>query len=473
VRNVVNPAAEHCAECLALAALGYIPADEMVPVGERLCGPGCKCRIESRGGTLKSAAEQTQAVASSGPVVEQRRQPRITEFNVGDRVRGRVTVGTVIGREADGRYIVRADNGKVTRIRAAALKPAGPPAPGPGTPPTPPTPGPADETASGAPKPPPTSVPFRAQGEIRAPIGAYVIHRGGKVRGTFMGMREGKAFIRTDRDTEVTFDPDELTIGTDPRLEGLDIPAATAPAPGSLSEASQRISRATGGITVYEGPVDTASAPRDKYGTGFAVAASTWGKPFVYQHEKLALAQQVTKSVERLKRMFPGLKIRGPTMYADTTIGRAVTPALVQDRLVPLKEVRTAWVSSVELSPLDKLSMESSNRARGTNWTTGGPDDFHTGATRHEIAHTQSTQAARTAWDRVRARIGFPSRFSFQQRVSEYGGSDDWWEEVAESASMVTHPDYKPGTLPFEIEEFVVRLYNGEFWVDHLGRPVP
>lgn len=52
-RNILS-ARESCDQCKALAARGWIPADEMVPVGGRTCGAWCRCSIERR---RRSAAE--------------------------------------------------------------------------------------------------------------------------------------------------------------------------------------------------------------------------------------------------------------------------------------------------------------------------------------------------------------------------------------------------------------------------------
>lgn len=44
-RNVLGPA-EHCPECLALTARGWVQIGELKPPGTRLCKFNCKCRLE-------------------------------------------------------------------------------------------------------------------------------------------------------------------------------------------------------------------------------------------------------------------------------------------------------------------------------------------------------------------------------------------------------------------------------------------
>lgn len=44
VRSVLG-AAEHCDDCVRLAALGYVPAREMTPIGRRRCRVRCRCRL--------------------------------------------------------------------------------------------------------------------------------------------------------------------------------------------------------------------------------------------------------------------------------------------------------------------------------------------------------------------------------------------------------------------------------------------
>jgi hypothetical protein len=328
LRNVTNPTAEHCAECVALSDRGWIPADEMPPVGSRQCGPGCKCRVESKGGNERPAGNAERAdlapPAVAGPMLERRAEPReLPEFQVGDRVRGRVTIGTVIGREPDGRYVVRADDGRVTRIRPGALRPHVE-----ATPPEPPT------TASGtpAPTPAPPSVPtadlprFADAGRIRAHVGAYVEAPGGRVRGLFVGMTEdGLARVRTDQDTYVSFRPSELTIGTDPRLANAQLPPPDAPLPATLADAELRLRLAGGAEYMHEGPVPVNTVPslNDRR---FQSAAHEWGKPFMSDSERLAQARQATAQVERLKRMYPGLEVHGPLILSDTPPASAPSP---------------------------------------------------------------------------------------------------------------------------------------------------
>ena len=124
--------------------------------------------------------------------------------------------------------------------------------------------------------------------------------------------------------------------------------------------------------------------------------------------------------------------------------------------------------------------------ATGAEWTVGLlRGDWQPGVVRHETAHSQTTHEAQHVWQAVKNRLkleGFDldaavdrpetgsitlSRQStrrltkFKVLFSEYGGSDDLWEEIAEAGSMVSAPWYQRGTLPRLIEEYVDRLYNG------------
>lgn len=45
-RRIIDPGAEHCEECPALAARGWIPVEQMVPIGDTTCLMNCRCTIE-------------------------------------------------------------------------------------------------------------------------------------------------------------------------------------------------------------------------------------------------------------------------------------------------------------------------------------------------------------------------------------------------------------------------------------------
>lgn len=47
-RNILDPAAESCAECLDLASLGWVPIGTMPRPGNRLCLTNCACTLEYR-----------------------------------------------------------------------------------------------------------------------------------------------------------------------------------------------------------------------------------------------------------------------------------------------------------------------------------------------------------------------------------------------------------------------------------------
>lgn len=47
-RNILDPAAESCAECIELTALDWVPVGTNPRPGNRLCLVGCRCRLEFR-----------------------------------------------------------------------------------------------------------------------------------------------------------------------------------------------------------------------------------------------------------------------------------------------------------------------------------------------------------------------------------------------------------------------------------------
>ena len=47
-RRILGAAERHCVDCPGLADLGWVPIDEMVPIGDTQCGGRCKCSIEYR-----------------------------------------------------------------------------------------------------------------------------------------------------------------------------------------------------------------------------------------------------------------------------------------------------------------------------------------------------------------------------------------------------------------------------------------
>lgn len=46
-RSVLHPA-DHCAECVSEAVLGWQPLGQMIPIGERTCLSNCRCHAEFR-----------------------------------------------------------------------------------------------------------------------------------------------------------------------------------------------------------------------------------------------------------------------------------------------------------------------------------------------------------------------------------------------------------------------------------------
>lgn len=47
-RRITHPEAEHCNGCIEQEARGYVPIDEVVPLGSEECGQWCKCTIDYR-----------------------------------------------------------------------------------------------------------------------------------------------------------------------------------------------------------------------------------------------------------------------------------------------------------------------------------------------------------------------------------------------------------------------------------------
>lgn len=54
-RNVLAPA-EHCGECLAQTARGWVPVGTLVPIGRRQCRGNCRCSLRYRREQRKRAA---------------------------------------------------------------------------------------------------------------------------------------------------------------------------------------------------------------------------------------------------------------------------------------------------------------------------------------------------------------------------------------------------------------------------------
>ncbi len=49
-RNILDPGAEHCQECVGETDKGWQPLGSLVPIGGRQCRSGCRCRMEYRNG---------------------------------------------------------------------------------------------------------------------------------------------------------------------------------------------------------------------------------------------------------------------------------------------------------------------------------------------------------------------------------------------------------------------------------------
>jgi hypothetical protein len=46
-RNILGPA-DHCTDCLFMSVIGWQPVGTLIPIGERQCGPNCRCRVAYR-----------------------------------------------------------------------------------------------------------------------------------------------------------------------------------------------------------------------------------------------------------------------------------------------------------------------------------------------------------------------------------------------------------------------------------------
>ncbi len=47
-RNVLEPGAEHCQDCLDETARGYVPTGQIMPIGQRACRANCACVVQRR-----------------------------------------------------------------------------------------------------------------------------------------------------------------------------------------------------------------------------------------------------------------------------------------------------------------------------------------------------------------------------------------------------------------------------------------
>jgi hypothetical protein len=45
-RRILHEGAIHCEECPDLAKLGWVPIDDLVPIGDTACIVNCRCAIE-------------------------------------------------------------------------------------------------------------------------------------------------------------------------------------------------------------------------------------------------------------------------------------------------------------------------------------------------------------------------------------------------------------------------------------------
>lgn len=107
-------------------------------------------------------------------------------------------------------------------------------------------------------------------------------------------------------------------------------------------------------------------------------------------------------------------------------------------------------------------------------WTAGANGSmqhFFQSTIIHELTHALGMQSHINSPDRLhrilqKAHPEYGARKSWiAKNISEYGASNIH-ETDAELATMVTHPDYVPGTLPEELENHVRRLFNHKDYRD-------
>jgi hypothetical protein len=65
-RRVLDTGAQHCEDCPPLAALGWIPIEELVPIGATECQVQCRCTIEYQTEAEAPPVEEQVAGAGAG-----------------------------------------------------------------------------------------------------------------------------------------------------------------------------------------------------------------------------------------------------------------------------------------------------------------------------------------------------------------------------------------------------------------------
>jgi hypothetical protein len=55
-RRIIHEGAIHCEDCPDLAKLGWVPIDDLVPIGDTACIVNCRCAIEYSGEGQPNAA---------------------------------------------------------------------------------------------------------------------------------------------------------------------------------------------------------------------------------------------------------------------------------------------------------------------------------------------------------------------------------------------------------------------------------
>ncbi len=112
--------------------------------------------------------------------------------------------------------------------------------------------------------------------------------------------------------------------------------------------------------------------------------------------------------------------------------------------------------------------------SHGGSYSYGHPDSrLPFDVLRHELAHAIGKGEIHKEWKKfIGETYGFPAKGFFKvmkEKVSDYAAvfkpgmkTPDIYEALAETFSMITSHDYKPGTLPRPIEDFVYTRMLGE-----------
>jgi len=185
--------------------------------------------------------------------------------------------------------------------------------------------------------------------------------------------------------------------------------------------------------------------------------ARVWGKAAPSAKARLAQLNVIVSELDALYAKFPSApKATKKIFTTHPTRGRA---HLAGPGWLAVNEPRG------EASAAAARNFEA---ATGKRWGIGsdkGGEWQQRTVTRHEYSHNLSTPQALAEWERVvselqRRGIAVPRKEWFKRNVSEYSGTNRY-EEIAESFALVTEPNYANGSLPIEIEQYVIKYLLG------------